>query len=122
MNLKDYFTKSGMGVLSTSDAEGNVNAALYSRPHVFEDGSIAFIMNNKLSYRNLQENPKAAYLFIESNSMRDGIRLYLKKIREEENKEIIENLRRHGTSENDAPEKKLFLVYFKIVRTRPLVD
>ncbi len=123
MNLQDYFTTTtGTGILSTSDAAGNVNAALYSRPHFFEDGSIAFIMNDKLSHKNLQENTKAAYLFIESGSKRDGIRLYLEKIREEENAEMIAKLRRHGASDNDAPGKKLFLVYFKIIRTRPLVD
>lgn len=123
MDLKEYFsTTTGTGVLSTSDSEGNVNAALYSRPHVFEDGSIAFIMNTKTSHNNLQENPKAAYLFVESGSKRDGIRLYLEKIREEENVELIEKLRRHGKSEDDPSGKKLFLVYFKIVKTRPLVD
>ncbi|HPI23199.1 MAG TPA: pyridoxamine 5'-phosphate oxidase family protein, partial [Spirochaetota bacterium] len=45
MDLKDYFeTRQGTGVLATADAQGNVDAALYSRPHVMDDGTVAFIM------------------------------------------------------------------------------
>lgn len=123
MDIKEYFnSKNGIGVLSTADESGNVNAAIYSKPHVMENGAIAFIMNNKLSHDNLQKNPKAAYLFIESGSKREGIRLYLEKIREEENADVIDSLRRHGKSETDPSGKKLFLVYFKITNIRPLVD
>lgn len=123
MDLKEYFEKhSGTGVLSTADAGGNVDAALYSKPHFMDDGTVAFIMNDRLSHRNLQENPKAAYLFMDSGGRREGIRLYLVKTGEEENPYLIEKLRRHGTSGSDAPGKKLFLVCFRIEKTRPLVD
>jgi hypothetical protein len=123
MDLRDYFeTHAGTGVLSTAGARGDVDAALYSKPHFIDDGTIAFIMNDRLSHKNLQENPKAAYLFKESEGRREGIRLYLEKTGEEENSELIEKLRRHGKSGDDAPGKKLFLVYFRIEKTRPLVD
>jgi len=123
MDLKEYFEKhSGTGVLSTADAAGNVDAALYAKPHFMDDGTIAFIMNDRLSHRNLQENPKAAYLFIDSGGRREGIRLYLEKTGEEENPDLVEKLRRHGKSGTDSPGKKLFLVYFRIDKTRPLVD
>ncbi len=123
MNIREYFdTHEGTGILSTADSTGAVNAALYSKPKCMEDGTIAFIMNAKMSHKNVQENPKAAYLFIEQGSKRDGIRLYLEKIREEENADLIEQFRSHGTHKTYAPDKKLFLVYFRIVRVRPLVD
>ena len=65
MNLKMYFDETkGMGVLSTSDGDGHVNAAVYARPHVMEDGKLAFIMQDRLSHHNLQTNPHAAYLFM----------------------------------------------------------
>src|SRR5690606_34583515 len=61
MNLNDYFKeKNGTGVLSTADAEGRVDAAIYARPHVFADGSVAFLMRQRLTYRNMQSNPHAA--------------------------------------------------------------
>jgi hypothetical protein len=42
MELKDYFENTkGLGVLSTADNHGKVNSAIYSRPHVMEDGSLA---------------------------------------------------------------------------------
>lgn len=41
MNLKEYFqAQHGVGILSTADAEGRVDAAVYFRPHVFDDGTV----------------------------------------------------------------------------------
>ncbi|HNR88515.1 MAG TPA: pyridoxamine 5'-phosphate oxidase family protein [Spirochaetota bacterium] len=122
MDLKEYFeTRQGTGVLATADAQGNVDAALYSRPHVMDDGTVAFIMNDRVSHRNLQSNPRAAYLFTESENRRDGIRLYLVKSRETDDPAAIEPLRRHRSAGGDDG-KKLFLVVFTVERTRPLVD
>ena len=42
MQMKDYFENTeGTGVMSTADGQGKVDAAIYARPHVTEDG-IAF--------------------------------------------------------------------------------
>jgi len=69
-DLKTYFENTeGIGVLSTADAEGRVDAAVYSRPHSMEDGTLAFIMRDRLTHRNLQSNPHAAYLFIEKGGV-----------------------------------------------------
>jgi hypothetical protein len=66
MNLKTYFDETkGMGVLSTADGKGRVNAAVYARPHVMDDGTLAFVMRDRLSHENLTSNPHAAYLFRE---------------------------------------------------------
>jgi hypothetical protein len=64
MKLKKYFnTNKGIGVLSTADSEGKVDAAMYARPHFMDDGTLAFIMRDRLSHDNLQSNPHATYLF-----------------------------------------------------------
>ena len=66
MNLNEYLQHvSGKGILSTADAEGKVDAAIYSKPHFFEDGTLAFIMRDHLTHSNIGENPYAAYLFSE---------------------------------------------------------
>ena len=66
MELKDYFEdKKGIGVLATADSEGKVGAAIFARPHVLDDCSVAFIMRDRLTHHNLQSNPHAAYLFSE---------------------------------------------------------
>ena len=74
MDLKDYFEKKqGLGVLATSDANGKVDAAVYSRPHVMAEGTVALIMHDRLSHHNLESNPHAAYLFVEEGTKSKGI-------------------------------------------------
>jgi hypothetical protein len=118
--LKDYFENTeGIGVMSTADKEGKVNAAIYSRPHFLEDGSIAFIMRDRLTHHNLQSNPYAAYLFVEEGSGYKGKRLHLRKIREEENSELIQSLSRREYK-NEKPGSR-FLVAFQVDKVLPLV-
>lgn len=123
MDLSEYFEKnSGTGVLSTADKDGKVNAAVYSRPHFLEDGTVAMIMRDRLSHANLQSNPHAAYLFIEKGPGYQGKRLYLTKIREEEKSELLVKLkRRQLTPEEDAEKGTLYLVVFKIDKVLPLI-
>ncbi len=117
---KDYFENtSGVGILATSDGQGNVNAALYARPHVMEDGSLAFIMRDRLTHLNLQSNPRAAYLFMEQGKGYKGIRLYLVKDREEEDPEKIARFRRRQYV--DGKDEVRFLVYFNVEKQLPLV-
>jgi len=123
MDLNNYFeTHTGTGVLATADAQGFPNAALYSRPHFMEDGTVAFVMNDRLSHRNLEENRYAAFIFVESGTKRDGIRLYMEKLRETDDPAEIEKYRRHRTGGDEVPGKKRFLVFFRIEKTRPLVE
>ena len=122
MNIKDYFeTTKGLGVLSTADENGTVNSAIYARPHVMEDGSLAFIMRDRLTHKNIQSNPSATYLFREDGPGYHGKRLHLTRIREEENSELISSLsRRRYPSREDRRESR-FLVSFKLEKERPLV-
>ena len=120
MNLKEYFdTANGMGVLSTADSNGKVNAAVYSRPHFMEDGTMAFIMRDRLSHHNLKSNPHATYLFKEEGSGYKGKRLYITKVREEQNTELLESLRRRKVEYGEG--KIRFLVFFEVNNERPLV-
>ena len=123
MNLKDYFeNRQGLGVLSTADAEGRVNSAIYSRPHVMEDGTVAFIMPDRLTHHNLQSNPYAAYLFRENGSGYKGKRIYLTKVREEQDAELIRSLRRKVyPPEFEEKEGPKSIVYFEIDKVLPLV-
>jgi hypothetical protein len=122
MNLKEYFEKTaGAGVLATSDADGTVDVAIYSRPHVNDDGTVMFIMADRLSHRNILSNPRAAFMFHEDGGGYRGVRLYLEKTREEKNSPLIDRLRtkKHGKKDDDSPKDR-FLVYFKVTRVRPL--
>jgi hypothetical protein len=123
MSLQEYFESTkGLGVLATSDSEGNVDVAVYARPHVMEDGSLAMIMRDRLSHKNLQSNPKAAYLFKEEGAGYKGKRFFLKKIKEEQDSERIKELRRRTYPDDDAihAESK-FLVFFSVEKELPLI-
>lgn len=123
MDMQEYFdTSKGLGILATSDAEGNVNMAVYARPHVVDENTLAFIMNERLSHANVGSNPKAAYLFREDATGYRGKRLYLIKLREEKNSPLIEELTRKKQAHSEAGDSSdRYLVYFKITRIRPLV-
>ena len=121
MNLKTYFDETkGLGVLSTADKDGRVNAAVYARPHVMEDGSLAVIMRDRLTHNNLTSNPHAAYLFREEGSGYKGIRLHLTKTREESGTELVKDLCRRCRIE-DQPDAVRFLVVFTVDRQLPLI-
>ncbi|MEJ2164629.1 MAG: pyridoxamine 5'-phosphate oxidase family protein [Desulfobacterales bacterium] len=120
MSLKEYFegTK-GLGVLSTADGDGKVDSAIYARPHFMEDGTLAMIMRDRLSHHNLQSNPHANYLFKEEGPGYRGKRLFMTKVREEENTELLESLRRRKTEYGEGEAR--FLVFFKVDKELPLV-
>ena len=121
MDLKNYFEKTrGMGVLSTADDQGQVNAAVYARPRVLEDGSLAFIMRDRLTHHNLQSNPHAAFLFREEGTGYKGIRLHLTRTREESGTERVKELCRRCKIDGKADAVR-FLVSFRIDKELPLI-
>ncbi|MBN1842265.1 MAG: pyridoxamine 5'-phosphate oxidase family protein [Deltaproteobacteria bacterium] len=120
MDLKNYFENTeGIGVLASADAEGRVDAAIYSRPHVMDSDTVAFIMRDRLTHHNLQSNPHSAYLFMEAGEKHVGKRLFLTKIREEQNTELAYKLRRRKYSEDK--QEPLFLAFFRIDKILPLI-
>ena len=118
--LKDYFENTkGMGVIATADKEGKVNMAVYSRPHFLEEGSVAFIMRDRLAHHQLQSNPHAAYLFVEEGQGYNGKRLHLTKLKEEENSERIQDIARRKYAKEK--EGSRFLVFFRVDKVLPLI-
>jgi len=119
MKIRDYFkTTRGRGVLATADSSGKVDAAIFSVPHVIDEGTVAFIMTDKLTYQNLQSNPHAAYLFTEEEEEFKGVRLFLIKVREEKDSEKLEEIRK---KEYPNLKGKEFLVYLKVEKVIPLI-
>ncbi len=123
MKLKDYFEQTtGTGLLSTADSDGKVDAAIYARPHVMDDGSLAFLMRDRLTHHNIQQNRFAVYLFIEAAAGHRGVRLYLEKTKEETDAALIQTMTRRWLSpEEDAAKGPKFLVYFKVEKMLTLI-
>ena len=122
MMIKEYFKgSSGTGVLATADAGGRVDAAIYSTPHVMDDGTVAFVMLERLTHKNIQSNPFAAYLFMEEAPGYKGIRLFLKKIREDDDPELIATMTRWLKPGLDAQKEPRHVVYFAVEKVLPLI-
>ena len=124
MQLNEYFEKiRGRGILATADSTGRLTAAVYAKPHFLEDNSIAFIMADRLTHQNLQSNPHAVYLFMESGEGYAGKRLYLTKTKEEKNSPLIDQIQRRERCPGDEEYQKQnrFLVYFAVERVLPLI-
>jgi len=125
MTIAEYFEKTqGRGILATADKDGNVDAAVYAKPKILDDNSIAFIMRDRLTHANVDSNPHASYLFLEhEGGGYKGIRLTLTKTHEEKDSERLYALRRpdhNAIQETEEERGPLFLVVFKIDGIRPI--
>jgi len=124
MKLSEYFEKAtGLGILATADAAGAVDAAVYAKPHFVGEETVAFIMADRLTHHNIQQNPRAAYLFKEAGEKYVGRRLYLTKTKEVQDPQLVSEMRRKKypeVSEKYSNENK-FIVYFKIDKVLPLI-
>jgi hypothetical protein len=126
MNLKAYFQDhEGIGILATCDPNDRVNMALYVKPLVINQTTIALVMRQRLSHQNLKNFPHATYMFIEkgkNNQACNGLRLYLNLQREEINQSVIKEMHEKEPwiyPEGDDSEK--YLVFFSVTHIRPLV-
>ncbi len=120
MALETYFENAeGNGILATADADGKVDTAIYARPHFMDDGTLALIMRDRLSHHNLQSNPHACYMFIEKGPGYRGKRLFLTKVREEQDTDLLQSLRRRQYI--DEKDTSRFLVFFTVDQELPLV-
>jgi len=121
MNLGEYFDNAkGHGVLATADANGKVNAAMYARPYFADDKTAVFIMAERLTHANLKTNPWATYLFIESGQGYSGKRLYLRKLKEERNSELISEICRKCDYSHYKVGNR-YIVHFNVEKVLPLI-
>jgi len=118
MKLDGYFSeKQGLGIFSSANRDGEVNSAVYAKPHILENGNVAFIMRDRLTHKNVSENPNANYLFIEHDNGFHGIRLNLEMVDEITDPEIIKKMaRRYPES-----DEKRFLASFKVLKALQLI-
>ena len=123
MSLAEYFQSAeGIGILATSDSDGNVDLAIYSRPYVIDENKIAFSMLERTSFANIESNPRAAFMFVEHGEGYNGKRLYLTKVGEESDPQRIEEIKsQHPKRHKSTTESTRHFIYFMIDKTRPLV-
>ena len=120
MKLAEYLDNTnGTGILSTAGASGEVNGAVYSRPHILDRDIVAFIMRERLSRANLLENKSAHYLFLEENSKSRGVRLYLDMIGETDDSDEVASFSRRKMIDDDGENR--YLVTFRVRKVLSLL-
>lgn len=108
--------------MATADNKGQVNTAIYAKPHVFDDSTVGFIIRDRLSRKNLLENGNASYLFYEKGSSFKGLRLKLLLLGESNDQNLISELsRRPKTSGNLYTDESRFLVTFSVDKCLSLI-
>lgn len=117
MNLENYFQgHDGLGVLSSADKDGRVNAAVYARPKI-QDNKALFLAAPNQTLQNLKQNPYAHYLFKEKGEGYEGVRLQLRLIDIDENQDRVNTLRtRHKTE-----QKYAYVLEFEILESFALI-
>ena len=123
MDLKSYFENTeGTGILATADSDGTVDIAIYAKPEVIDESTIAFVMKERLSHQNLKTNLSAAYMFIEKGEGYKGYRLYLSKIREEINSSVVQEfIKKQPVIASPKDDSNKYIVFFHIENVYPLV-
>jgi hypothetical protein len=124
MELRKYFQDhEGLGVLSTADRKAKVNAAVYAKPHVIDQDRVAFIMADKLTRANVEENPSAVYLFKEEGPGYKGVRIYLKREAEYKDADFVQQVCHVAYSgPYCSPEalKGSYVLSFRVEKVLPL--
>ena len=80
--LMEYFNKQPrLGILATSNKEGQVNTAYFGSPQMVDEKTIVMGLGENRTLSYLKENPNAAYMIMEPGASLPewkGVRIYLK--------------------------------------------
>jgi predicted pyridoxine 5'-phosphate oxidase superfamily flavin-nucleotide-binding protein len=126
--LREVFNKRPrIGALSTADGKGNVNVAVFGSPQMIDDSTIIMGIGNNRSFRNLMENPKAAFIVMEPAPTAPewkGVRIYLEAVTIETAGEFYNKIKEEITNRlgNQAGEMIKAAIRFTITEVRSLIE
>ncbi len=123
MRLSDYLPNGGTGVIATADRDGTINTAIYAAPHIVDDETVAWGMTEGRTFRNLRENPNAAFLQQAPGDGAAGVRITLKLESITDSGNVLETIRGRArkAAGRAAADMVKYVAYFKVVETRPLM-
>ena len=123
MKLAELFPEGGRGVIATASADGVINTAIYARPHIIDDETLAWGMTDGRSHANLKENPHASYLYMAPVNGFSGWRLKLELKYMEDSGELLETIRKNTVEivGPDAGTAVRHVGYFRVTEVRPLI-
>ena len=124
----DYFNKQPrLGVLSTANKEGKVDAAVFGPPMMVGEKTVGVGLGQNRTLAYLQENPNAVFTIMEQGAtLADwkGLRVYLKMKEYATSGETLDTYRRK-VAEAAGKEAAAMIhasVTFEVGEVRPLID
>ena len=126
--LMELFNKRPrIGILSTSNNVGDVNAAVFGSPQMIDENTVVMGIGENRSFRNLQRNPKAAFIVVEpGETVMDwkGARVYLEAVDMETSGEFYDQIKK-GIAKAAGPQAADMIhaaIRFNITEVRAIVD
>lgn len=115
-----------VGVLSTSDKQGQPNSAYFGSLKLLEDGSVVLGLGNNRSLKNLEENPLAVLFCVTESPVAfntPGYRLYLKILEIQKEGPLLDDVKKAiaQLAGQDAAKMIVAGVKFEVTETRPLI-
>ncbi len=126
--LMDYFNKQPrIGILSTANREGKVNAALFGSPRMVDEKTVVMGLGKNRTLDYLQQNPHAVYTILEpGETLMDwkGLRVYLKLKDCATSGKKLEAYKREVAAAlgEDAAKMMHATLTFEVTEVRPIVD
>jgi hypothetical protein len=116
-----------IGSLSTANAKGEVNVAVFGSPQMIDENTVVMGIGRNRSFRNLQENPKAAFIVVEpgkSTMEWKGARVYLEAVAIETAGGFFDQIKENiGKAAGKAAAGMIHAaVRFRITEVRPILD
>ncbi len=123
MTLSEYLSPGGTGVIATADKDGTINTAIYAAPHVVNDETVAWGMSEGRTYRNLRENPNAAFLHQRPGDGASGVRMTLRLEKIQASGSVLDTVRERARRSAGAAAADMvkYVAFFKVVEMRPLM-
>lgn len=126
--LMEIFNKRPrIGSLATASARGDANVAVFGSPQMIDENTVVMGIGENRSFRNLKENPKAAFIVMEpGETVMDwkGARVYLEAVDIETGggffDQVKENIEKAAGKQ--AAQMIHAAIRFNITEVRPLVD
>ena len=94
--MKMFNKETRIGVLATSNKNGDVNTAVFGSPRMIDEDTVIMAIGDNRSLQYLQENPKASFIVVEPGEAPTtwkGARLYLEMDSFERYGELLDSFR-----------------------------
>ena len=116
-----------IGTLSTANNEGEVNVAVFGSPRMIDENTVVMGIGQNRSLRNLQRNPKAAFVVMEPGETVmgwKGARVYLEATDMETDGDFYDEIKLNiaKAAGKQAADMVHAAIRFKITEVRPIVD